>query len=245
MKIFSEIREFFWPLLEKGGEQKVIETDSSEIEVDSAHLEKVLDYTIKRYQDEDERRKSTESKSSLFIGTISVVTSVIIGITSVLINKEDFSLITCILVLLLFVLTIYMSRTIWFSVQTLERQNYYTISTKDFLMPDKGDEFYKKAIAKINNKILKNSVTINSKVDSMVLAQEYFKRSIVTVTLYAFVILLFFISKSKFRFNAHINTITDSLNGLSLSSFNIILIYLLILIILVTVVRLTIKLKNR
>jgi hypothetical protein len=56
-------------------------------------------------------------------------------------------------------------------------------------------------IAKIANKMRKNGITINGKVDNMTMAQEYFKRAIVVVTLYSFIILLFFLSKSGIFFS--------------------------------------------
>lgn len=228
MKIFNNIREFFWPLLEKEDIQEFNEISATDIDVDDNHLEKVLDLTIKRYEAEEDRKKTIETKSSLFIGTISVITSVVIGITSVLINKGDFNLVTCFLVFLLFILTIYMTRTIWFSVQALERKNYYSISVDDFLISDKKEDYHKKIIAQIANRIKKNSITINSKVDSMTMAQEYFKRAIVIVTMYSFVILILFISKSNFYIYNTLHKLITLINDINLSGWNIIIIYTLI-----------------
>lgn len=197
MKLLSDVREFFWPLLEsvKIPPQKSIVPD--EIIVDDSHLEKTLEYAINFYEAEYDRKKTVEGKSSLFIGTISVVTSVIIGVTSFVAKENDFNLSILGLVLLLFILTIYMLRTIWFSIKALERKTYYTISISDFLISDSDDNYYRKLIAQITNKVRKNSITINSKVDNMTMAQEYFKRAIVVVAIYSFVVLYFFLSKSK------------------------------------------------
>jgi hypothetical protein len=174
MNIFNEIREFFWPLLEKGEDNLPINLELSEITVDSSHLEKTLEYAIDCYNTESDRKKSIESKASMFIGTISIITTVVLGVTSILVKENKFDIAICTLIILLFILTIYMSRTIWFSVQTLERRNYYSISINDFLLNDSNETYYKKIIAEVANKINKNALTINKKVDSMTMAQEYF-----------------------------------------------------------------------
>lgn len=102
-----------------------------------------------------------------------------------------------ILVFLLFILTLYMSRTVWFSIKALERKNYYSISVSDFLIKSAKEEYYIELIVEIANKIERNAITINNKVDNMTMAQEYFKRAIVVVALCSFVILILFFSKSE------------------------------------------------
>lgn len=161
------------------------------------------------------------------IGTISVVTSVVIGVTSVLVKISDFNIAITLLVFLLFVLTLYMSRTVWFSIKALERKNYYSISVTDFLINDANDDYFKKLIAEIANKIRRNSLTINSKVDSMTMAQEYFKRAIVVVSVYAFVILLYFVSKSGADFWGYSKKMIETINTITISGLNILILYLI------------------
>lgn len=196
MNVFKGIREFFWPLLEKGKPQEFKQLNEDEILVDKSHLDKTLEYTLDCYNQEAERRKSIESKASLFIGTISVVTSVVLGVTSILVKENSFNITVSILVFLLFILTLYMSRTVWFSIKALEREKYYSKAVDDFLINSADESYYKQLIAAITNKIRKNAITINGKVDNMTMAQEYFKRAIVVVALYSFIILLLFLSKS-------------------------------------------------
>jgi cation transport ATPase len=234
MKIFNTTREFFWPLLEDSEAQEVKSITVQEINVHKDYLEKTLEYTIKRYEAEEDRKKTVESKASLFIGTISVVTSVVIGITSVLINKNEINATTCFIVFLLFILTVYMARTIWFSIQALERKNYHTISVNDFLIKEANDDYYKSLITEITNKIYKNYAAINDKVDSMTMAQEYFKRSIVVVTLFSFCILIFFLS--KIVRSSQLPNLGDFLNHLSMSGWNIIIMYFLIFLCLIFVI---------
>ena len=227
MNLFRNAREFFWPLLEKG---EIIEPSClnvSEITIDSSHLQKTLEYVFDCYNSEADRRKSIEGKASLFIGTISVVTSVVLGVTSILVKENDFDITISALIILLFILTLYMSRTIWFSIQALERKNYYSISVNDFLLNDSNDEYYKKLIAEITNKINKNALTINGKVDSMTMAQEYFKRAIIVVALYSFLILLRFISKSGFDYFAYFSRIADLVNSVYINGWNTLILYTL------------------
>lgn len=227
MKIFKNIREFFWPLLEECEIQEPLMLNENNISVDSSHLKDTLEYAINCYEAESDRKKIVESKSSLFIGTISVVTSVVIGVTSVLVKVSDFNISITFLVFLLFILTLYMSRTVWFSIKALERKNYYSISVTDFLINDVNDDYFKKLIAEITNKISRNSLTINIKVDNMTMAQEYFKRAIVVVSVYAFVILLYFVSKSGGDFWGFLKKIIETINNITISGLNILILYLI------------------
>lgn len=228
MKWLHNIREFFWPLLEKEAIERPKETNLKDITVDKKYLEKTLQYAIDCYDAEIERNKTVEGKSSLFIGTISVITSVIIGVTSVLVKSSAFNLPMTILVFLLFILTIYMSRTVWFSIQALERKHFHSLSIDEFItVGKKGDEYYKAQISSITNKIRKNSIVINSKVDSMTMAQEYFKRAIVIVTLYSFTIFLVFLSKSELDFNMHASNLITLVNKVKIGGWNVIVIYLI------------------
>lgn len=241
MKIFKNTREFFWPLLEIGEILEPSVLEPSQIEVDSENLEKTLEYAIEFYESESERKKTVESKSSLFISIISVVTSIILGVTSVLVKVNDFSLLMLVLLILLFILTIYMTRTVWFSLKTLERKAYNSISINDFLISGKDSEYYKKLIAEITNKVRKNSIKINEKVDNMTMAQEYFKKAIVVISIYSFVILLFFISKADINFNVKFIKIVDFINQINITGWNIIAMYFLILISLIIGLRANFK----
>jgi hypothetical protein len=228
MKIFRRVREFFWPLLEKEVPPTLEEMTIESIHVNEKYLEKTLDYIIKRFEAEEDRKKVVESKSSLFIGTISVVTSVAIVVTTSLVNANGFNAPLCLLIVLLVILTIYMTRTIWFSIQALERRNYHLISVNDFIIPDKESAYYKTLIAGISNKIRKNYATINSKVDSMVLAQEYFKRAIIVVSLYAFTILLYYLSKHEVDALGRLNHFIKLINSINLNGWTLIGLSLLI-----------------
>jgi len=229
MKLINRIREFFWPLLEKDTIKSPENLDPEEIKIHSDQLERTLNLSINCYENENERKKTIEGKSSLFIGTISIITSVIIGVTTVLVKSDEFKNSILLLALLLFILTLYMARTIWFSVKALERKSYNTLTIDDLLINEQKDQYYKKLIAEISNKMRKNSLIINTKVDYMTMAQEYFKRSIIIVVIYAFTILILLTLKLGIEFSNFINGWIGIINTISITGWNLILIYSLII----------------
>ena len=237
MKIFNQVREFFWPLLEKEEIKPRSRLEKNDINVDNRHLEETLKYAIENYKSEEERRKNIESKSSLFISIISVVTAIILGVTTVLIKVNDFNFILLILIFILFLLSVYMSRTIWFALKTLERKAYFSISINDFLISEKEDDYFKRLIVEISNKINQNSIVINEKVDNMTMAQEYFKSAIIVVSIYSLIILIYFASKTRLSYALHIENILKLFNAVSISSWNIFLMYLFIMISLILSIR--------
>lgn len=80
----KNVREFFWPLLEEESSSGINELVTNDVIVNQNNLQKTLDYIFNCYNAESDRRKTIESKASSFIGTISVVTSVVLGVTSIL-----------------------------------------------------------------------------------------------------------------------------------------------------------------
>lgn len=193
----KRVREFFWPLLDKAEPKTLRIYTLEDINVNNENIDKVLDLTQRTFDEELSRGSSVETKSSLFIGTLSVVTSVVLAVTTALINKNDFSISLLSIVVLLFVLIVYMIRTIWFSIKVLERKSFHTMHHNNYLLGDEKIEFSKKLIVQLINKTNQNTDTANSKVNNMVMAQEYFKRAIIVLLLYSGLLLLFFIEKSS------------------------------------------------
>lgn len=228
MKIFKTIREFFWPLLEKKENKEAQNQQQANApvqEIPDNNIDKVLEFMLKIYESEEDRKRSVESKSSIFISTISIVTTVIIGVTAIIVKESDFKTTICFIVFISFLLTIYMARAVWFSIKALERREYHLLSAKDLIVQDELNEFKKKLSLSISEKTKKNSVTINEKVNNMVLAQEYFKRAIVVIGIYSFVLLLFYISKSSIDFNSIIKSIIQGLNSINFNGWNSIILY--------------------
>ena len=182
----SKIREFFWPLLEPEN----FNDDAKEIKGETIltkqpdNLKVALELALRNYDAENERRKTVESKSIIFIGTISLITTVLITISKDFFLKENiqFNAKSILLIAVIVIYIIYLTRTLWFSVKCLERKAYYTIN---FSLYNKADDKYlMEIIADIATIIVKNYKVINEKVDYMVMAQEYFKRAIIVLAIY-------------------------------------------------------------
>ncbi|WP_057938801.1 hypothetical protein [Algoriphagus resistens] len=184
MGVIGDIREMIWPLLEKRDLAKPKILKANDIKVSEDNLKDVLRVIIDDYRSENERSKSIESKSSLFIGMISVAISIILGATTIIIKELYFSWSALVLIIWLFILTVYLTRAIWFSLKALERKNYFIVSVSDYLSPSSGGDYYRQLIVNIYEKISRNSVIVNTKVDNMTMAQEYFKRAIIVILVY-------------------------------------------------------------
>ena len=194
----NEIREFFWPLLDKGKDKLVTPLLPEDIIVEDANMQKTLEYVVKIYDSELSRNTTIETKASLFISTLAIITSIVLAITTTLIGTNGFSGVLFCLIFILFILTVYVLRTVWFAVKVHERKPFYTFYHSDIFITGNENEYAKKLICSIVTKTKKNAITINSKIDNMVMAQEYFKRAIVTLSIYAIFLIFFFIDKCKF-----------------------------------------------
>lgn len=227
MAILKNLRGFFWPSLEPEPPEEPSFLEEEGLKLNTDHQKDLLKYVLEYYNSENDRKKTVETKSSLFISIISVVTTIVLGVTTVLVKTSDFNFWLLILVGLLVLLTIYMSRTIWFSLKALERKTYHTVSPEDFLSAP-ADNYYAHLVVRITNKTRRNSVTINEKVDSMVLAQEYFKRAIVTTSIYSISVMGVFIVNTDFTLSLPYESFFKLLDTLSLSTLNTVLIYILL-----------------
>lgn len=229
----KKVREFFWPLLEKGVSNFPNKYESEDIIIDEENLEKSLDYIYKIYESELSRSSTIESKSSLFIGTLSVITTVILGITTLLIRSNNFNLSLLLLIITLFIVIIYIIRTIWFSIRVLERKSFHIIFYNDIIQAGKKTDYLRQIIATLINKINKNIIVTNSKVDNMTMAQEYFKRALITIILYSVFLVLFFIDKFHINLLNYKNEIIKMFNSIYFTSGLAIIFTIIIIISLV------------
>jgi uncharacterized membrane protein len=223
----GKIREFFWPLLKKEEVQKVTPLNIEDINVNDDNIQKVLDYAMKIYESELGRNAAIETKASLFISALAIITSVVLAITTTLIGQNGFSLVLFLLICLLFFLTIYVLRTVWFAVKVHERKPFNTFYHNDILKNGDEKEYSKQLISSIVNKTKKNSLVINSKIDNMVMAQEYFKRAIITLSIYSFFLIIFFVDKCKFGIKTSIFKIVKVFNEVNISTGLILLLILI------------------
>jgi hypothetical protein len=187
MEFPEKAREFFWPVLEPLKKKDFNPFKVADLSVEENDLDTCYDLTLRYYDSENERKKTIESKSTIFISCIGFVIAILLSMaTGLLLNpKIPLGFLTSLSIFMWVVIVVCFCRAVWFSIRALERQEYHTIDHKDYMAG--GKDYRKKLITDIINKTRKNSRTINLKVDNMVMAQEYFKRGIVAVVVYALI----------------------------------------------------------
>lgn len=189
----AKLRELIWPLLEKDkpGSFSSKEPDEIDLIIAVENLEEAFRLKSKMTDLEEDRRKSIESKASLFIGTISVATSVVVASSAFISGSQELTVPIKISVVISFVLSIYASRTVWFSVKTLERRTYSVLDINDINFNGDKFQYYRHLINVFHKNEITNQSSINTKVDYFTLAQEYYKRAIITICIYSFFIFIF------------------------------------------------------
>jgi len=185
----SKIREIFSPLMEKDNvDRNPTKYFSKNITLPDDDLNIMLELAKRHYDTEKDRAKNIETKSIVFISSISIIVTILLGVAKEYFFKSSSNNVEILPLfsILLTLIVVYFTRVIWFSIKALERQNYHILGNKDYLNCE--GEYKKEIITKIANAISNNYATIDAKVDAMVMAQAYFKRAIITSTL-SFIVL--------------------------------------------------------
>ncbi len=240
-KLVINIREILWPLLEplkKSSPKKISESDCMWNNNDT---DMILKYIEKYSESEEKRKKEVESKSTIFIGTFGVATAVLINLIKdmVLNNTVAYTPFRLFLICMMTLSIIYLCRAIWFSIKALERRNYYTMGFPDFMLTECDDKKKKIIIMQYNN-VKKNQHEINVKVDYMTMAQEYFKRAIIVVALFSFIVLMNYVLSYK----KIMKDILNIIESLSINQFILIGIFCSLLILFFIVIILFSKVKR-
>jgi len=186
-KTLSNIREYFWPLLEKEVNDKAAKRKDIElknIEIKNQNLKIAYDLALRYYEKEEERREVVETKSTIFIGSLGVAIAIIIAIAKDISKLGKSNNVSVILAVLAFIIVIYLCRALWFSIKVLERKGYEIIKFKDFNNNEQESKYIKNLIVLIINKTRKNSPLIDTKVSYMATAQAYFLNAVKAI--YAF-----------------------------------------------------------
>lgn len=189
-KVLSNSRELFWPLLEPLDEVIPKQINESDCNWENEDTDMILKYVENYMESEDKRRKEVESKSTLFIGSFGVATAVLINMTNEMIFNTPVSQtpLRLLLICMMTLAIVYLCRAIWFSIKVLERRKYYTTGFPGFMLSDSDAKKQQLIIRQYNN-TKKNQEEINIKVDFMTMAQEYFKRAIVIVTIFSGIVM--------------------------------------------------------
>jgi len=191
--VLSNVREFFWPLLDMKPIKTVEIIALNDLQFDESNTEEVYYWAKRYFETEEERRRTIESKSTIFIGTFGVVTAIITVvakdiITSTIDKTLTFWSIFSTLVLICAI--IYYCRAIWFTIKTLERMKYNIMGFNDFNISGNKELYVQSMILQLINMTKKNSLLTNEKINNLVLAQEYFKRAIVAIAFFPIVVFI-------------------------------------------------------
>lgn len=195
-----KLREFIWPLLEEDVDNEISSEYLEEVgsfnenhvlKIEDENLDLALQLQGKIYQEEDDRRKGTESKAALFMGSLSVANTIVIGANTLIWGKEIPSGVIKISVFISIVLAIYTLRTVWFSIKVLERGTYHVLGNENINIAGDKNKYKKEIISSFFKIIKGNEAVINMKVSHLVMAQEYYKRAMYVICFYAFMVFCF------------------------------------------------------
>lgn len=145
--------------------------EDDEIELLKFKFEKLLLI----YEKERERDKIVENKASMFIGSTSIMGAIIIGCANWVSNASNtYSYVNICILLFMLILVFCLGRSIIYSVLTLRKRKYCCLGVNDIENTTKKEDYYKKLIESTIKIIKHNEAVINSKVDSMEVAQVSF-----------------------------------------------------------------------
>jgi hypothetical protein len=136
-----------------------------------------LKYEKLQYIDEKERErdKTIENKASMFIGSTSIMGAIIIGCANLVSNGSSaYSYVNMCILLFMLILIYCLGRSITYSVLTLRKRVFWNLGVDDLENTTNKKDHYKKLINSTIRIIKHNEALINSKVDSMEIAQESF-----------------------------------------------------------------------
>ncbi len=196
-KLIKYIRELVWPILEPLEKTEPIKISELDCMWANEEVDLILQYIEKYKENEDKRKSEVESKSTIFIGTFGVAITVLINlIINMILTNQTHTILKLFIICIMTFAIIYLCRAIWFSIKALERKNYFTLGFPNSLLSDAGDKKREIIICQYNN-ISKNRDLINLKVDYMNMAHEYFKRTIMVVTIFSSLLLFYYIYAYK------------------------------------------------
>lgn len=197
-KVYHEIRDFLWPRLE-GEPIKPKPHSASQIlkqlqnETDPGKITRLLEISKEMFENDEKRRATVESKATTLLGATGFTITLIVSFGKPLFfdltnSSSDIEVSTAYTFSFFFLLSIlYFSRTIYFSLKSLSRKGFSTLSHKDVVGMQglSSVEYDKKIAATILANTGNNYPIVNEKVDWMVMSQEYFKRGVFSIILVA------------------------------------------------------------
>jgi hypothetical protein len=181
----KQIREFFWPVLDPLPVTVEEPEQTIDIHIHTDSLDIAFEFKKKFADNEEDRRKGVESKAALLLSSISLATSLVVGADSFVTTGHALWARIALKIILL-VLCAYTLATVIYALKCLSRSSYHALGFKDINVRLGPDTYKRELIKKMHQTRKKNQLTVNEKVDSMVMAQEFYKRSVVAIGLYVF-----------------------------------------------------------
>lgn len=208
MSTLNTVREFIWPLLE--GSEPIYDKNNdvtiNDLPPKEKDIETILTTAWRCYDAEHDRRKGIEAKALQFIGQSSALAAISGFSTTILANLKDLTNSIPVVFFFLLLITMYLVRTIYFSIKATESRAYSVISENHFLT----NETKPKLIVNIVNAIKSNRVQSNIRMDNVTMAQEYYKRAIIVFG--AYFMFLSFIIIVRYFFTSSLNNISIDKN---------------------------------
>jgi len=183
-KKFQSIREIFWPLLEEKKENKIKKIKLNDIKINKNNLKLAYTLAQKCFEEEEERNKTIESKSTIFIGILSVAITVLIAFSKfweVDTTNIYLKLISIFAVVVLFIFLAYAISSIYYAYKVLQRRGFHFIEYPDFIKLGNEEDYLREIIKVYINITKQNGILVNEKVDYMTMSQEYFIRSVIMI----------------------------------------------------------------
>lgn len=210
LKWLNKVRELFLPLLELPESRKNPLQETFDIKIEQKEdLEEILNLVKQSIKEEEDRIKTIETKSIVFIGTVGLALSIFSLVSRDILentfynNKYVFVLIALMLLILIF----YTVVVGWFCIRALETKAYHKINPANYINEvtlDKG-RIIKDMLANLE----KNKNVINSKADMMIMCQTYYKRILISLPIFILLLglsILFKDSEEALSRNASYNT---------------------------------------
>ena len=132
MKKICNIIDFIWPILEKSNTNKTQLGQNIQIKK-KRFTKSQLDLALNMYEQQKSRIYTIESKSTIFIGIFSTIITLLIFSLNNILTKKIITNLDYFLLLYTTILTVYLLRTIYFSLKALTRKSYHAIDESTFI----------------------------------------------------------------------------------------------------------------
>lgn len=186
--MIKEIRNFFWPVLERptvSENNRILRLEDDDVkEIKSvnwvAESSMALEETRRLVTEEDERRKTAESKASNLLVVATAFIPLLTYLETAILEGKHETAPIWITLPILGIAVAYLCNASWWAFQTVRVANYHRIYPSDLIKIWRtGKSIQKKLVAETLIAIRRNQETVNTKVSSFKMSHEFLLRAIV------------------------------------------------------------------